>query len=87
MRKLYSSKERMQFLSGGPAATTRCAVKSFVEVVDGHENCVSIIFTNDPERAPDGYGNPSTLSATSNASYPEHAASGSEDFWIRRILS
>lgn len=88
MRELHSSKERMQLLSSGSAAAAaRPAIESFVEVVNDYENRVRVVFTGDCERASGGYGASPALSATCYASDPEHAASWSENFGTRRVLT
>ncbi|MBE3046552.1 hypothetical protein IMZ48_29290 [Candidatus Bathyarchaeota archaeon] len=87
MRELHAPEERMQLLSSGPAAATRRAVESFVEVVNGYENRIRVVFTGDFERAPGGYSVSPALPATCDAPNSQYAASWSEIFRTRRVLT
>ena len=88
MHELYPPEERMQLLSSRSAATTsRRAVESFIEVVNGHKNRICVVFSSDPKRTSCGYGIPPSLPAACDASDSEHAASWSENLWFRCLLS
>ena len=87
MRELHSSQEGMQLLSSGSAAAARCAIESLVEIVDDDKARIRIVITCDPEWESSGYGVSAVLSATRDASYSEYAASWSESFGRRHVLT
>lgn len=79
MHELHPLEKGMQFLSSRSAAATRHAIESFVQVINGYENRIRVIFSSDPERSSNGCGIPPTVSATWDAFRSEHAASRSEN--------